>query len=210
MAVCGRCAAVGDHYAHEIVDTVVKELERKRKVRQKVDQLKGHVLPRVEMARKRVETTNADLTRCADEVRAKIRRAESCAVDTIHAVAELKLQEVDDIETVRHKVLDHQSDELKYQAKRLRAAITLFEKLEATEAADQDAARLLEAIDERAEILANEKIAESPAHHSLLDLQKVDDHDIIRKASTIIGAVMCKCTPVSIGEARSRVNEFSE
>ena len=199
VAVCGRCTAMGSHHGHEhIVDIKVKDQELKQRVEDNVKKLVEQVLPRVEATKSTVEMVGADLTSRAREVRAKIRRVEKCAVDTIHAVAEQKLQEVDDIETERHKLLDRQLDEVKYQTKRLEAVITLTDKLAKAGVAGRRAASLLKAIDERAATLANEDVVERPAHHSQLDFKEVTEDELIAQAGTIIGTVLpCDATAVA-------------
>ena len=183
VAVCGRCVAIGVHHGHDgIVEMKVREQKMKRKVQEKVETLNND-FPRVEAMKRRVEAVNDDLLACAKRARDKVRAAEKRAVDTVHAVAEQKLQDIDDMELVRHKALDKQLDQLKDHAELLKAAVTLTDKLTQRETTGHDVVGLLQAIEVQADVLAKEEVSDHPADHPCLDFKPVCDDELIAMAA---------------------------
>ena len=195
VAVCSRCAVIGVHHGHAgIVEMKVREQRMKKKVQDKVKKLKDD-LPCVEATKRRVETVNDDISARAKKARDKVRAAEKRAVDTVHAVAEQKVQDIDDMELFRHKALDKQLDQLKDHAERLKAAVTLTDKLVQTGTIGQDVTGFLQAIDEQANVLAKEKLPDHPVHHSCLDFEPVCEDELIAMAEEMLGNVMpCHAT----------------
>ena len=195
VAVCGRCAVIGAHHGHAgIAEMKDREQQIKRKVQDKVEKLKDN-LPRVEAMKEKVEVVNDDLSARAKKARDKVRAAEKRVVDTVHAVAEQKVQDIDDLEPVRHKALDEQLDQLKDHAERLKAAVTLTDKLVQRETTGQDVVGLLQAIDEQAAALAQEGVPDDPAHHSRLVFEPLCEDELISMAGEMLGHVMpCDAT----------------
>ena len=189
VPVCGHCATIGHHANHRPVVTMNEvTAQLKKKVKTKADNLERDVLPRVEKTISRVDHVSAELTACADNVRADIRAAADSAVNTIRACEQQKLQEVDDIEQVRHKALDRQKDDLQRHAEAMKTAIGFSKKLEQSDCGES-AGNLLAALDKRTTSLASIDFSESPLHHSEILFETVGEADLIPKAGEIVGTV---------------------
>ena len=72
--------------------------------------LSSDVKLRLQQALHAVAHVTTQLTANADQVRDNIRSATVQAVHTVQACGEQLLQQVDDIETARHKVLEEQCE----------------------------------------------------------------------------------------------------
>ena len=191
VPVCGDCTAVGRHNGHRPI-VPMKDVVAKlaKKVLAKTDRLERVVLPRVEQAIAKVDEVSTDLTGRAKEVRAEVEAAGERAVDTIRASVEQKLQDIDDIEQVRHKALDRQSDELKRHAQAVKNAIVFGEKLRHDVGGGERLGGLLATLDDRATALESVKLTETPVSHSRLSFAGVSDDELIRKANELVGDVL--------------------
>ena len=195
VPVCGGCAAIGRHRGHQPILTM-KEVtaELKEKVQTQADHLERDVLPRVEKTISRVDSVSAELTACADNVRADIRASADCAVNTIRACEQQKLQEVDDIEQIRHKALDRQKNDLQRHAEAMKTAISFSKNLEQSDCGES-AGNLLAALHKRTTSLASVNFSESPLHHSDISLETVEEADLIPRAGELVGVVSpCEAT----------------
>ena len=114
VAICGACTAIGDHKRHDNV-RLIKDIfnDRKTEVNANVDTLESDVVPKLEHSIQAVDNVSMEVARHADEIRTNIRKAGKQAVDMVEAHVEQMVQEVDDLELSRCKVLDRQRDELK-------------------------------------------------------------------------------------------------
>ena len=191
IPVCGDCTAVGRHNGHRPIVPMKDVLAQlAKKVLAKTDRLERVVLSRVELAIAKVDRVSTDLTGRAKEVRAEVEAAGERAVDIIRASVEQKLQDIDDIELVRHKALDRQSDELKRHAQAVKTAITFGERLRHDARGGERLRGLLATLDDRATALENVKLTETPVSHSRLSFAGVSDDDLIRKANELVGDVL--------------------
>ena len=190
--VCGGCTAIGAHQGHRpVVLTKDVNAERQAKVQAKGQRLKTVALPRAEAAMSNVDQVTVELTEGAKKLRGKVRAAAERAVNTIRASEQQKLQEIEDIEVVRLKTLDRQKDELKRHTEALKMAIALTDKLvEMEEGGGRAADRLLEALDKRTTELDSTEISHTPERHSHISFETVSDHDLITKASELVGTVI--------------------
>ena len=192
VAVCGDCIAIGAHQGHRpVVLTKDVNAELHAKVQAKAQRLKTVALPRAESAITNVDQVTVELSKGAKKLRGEVRAAAERAVNTIRASEQQKLQEIDDIEVVRLKVLDRQKDELKRHTEALKTAIALTDKLaQGQEGGGKAAGRLLEALDKRTTELERAKISDSPERHSHISFETVSDDDLIAKANELVGTVI--------------------
>ena len=189
VAVCGDCVAFGRHSDHRPIVTMKEVTAKlKEKVVTKADHLESVVLPRVEKTITCVDQVSADLSTCADNVRADISASADRAVNTIRACEQQKLQDVDDIEQVRHKALDRQKDDLQRHAEALKTAISFTKKVTKTDGGDS-AGNLLLALDKRTTTLASVDFTEAPSHHPRILFEATNEPDVIPLAAQLIGVV---------------------
>ena len=123
--MCGRCTAIGSHKGHDVVPLEEINAQLLTKVKDKGQRLKTVALPRAEKAMSNVDQVTVELTKGAKKLRGEIRAAAERAVNTIRVSEQQKLQEIEDIEVVRLKILDRQKDELKTHTEALKTAIAL-------------------------------------------------------------------------------------
>ena len=189
VPVCGHCTAIGRHSDHQPIVTMKEVTAKlKKKVQTKTDHLERDVLPRVEKTISRVDHVSGELTARADNVRADIRAAADSAVSTIRACEQQKLQEVDDIEQIRHKALDRQKDDLQRHAEAMKTAIGFWKQLKQSDCGES-AGNLLAALDKRTTSLVSVEFAESPLHHSDILFETAGEAGLITKAGDLIGVV---------------------
>ena len=191
VAVCGGCTAIGSHKGHDVVPLEEISTELLAKVKDNGHRLKTVVLPCAEAAMSNVDQVTVQLTEGAKKLRGEVRAAAERAVNTIRASEQQKLQEIDDIEMVRVKVLDRQKDELKRHIEALKTAIALTDKLvEMEEGGGRAADRLLEALDKRTTELERANISNTPERHSHISIETVSDDDLIAMANELVGTVI--------------------
>ena len=190
VPVCGDCIAIGRHRGHQPLATMKEvTVKLKKKVQTKADHLERDVLPRAEKTISRVDHVSAKLTARADNVRADIQAAADSAVSTIRACEQQQLQEVDDIEQIRHKALDRQKDDLQRHAEAMKTAIAFSKKLERLGVCSESEGNLLVALDKRTTSLASVDFSESPLHQSDISFETVGEADLIAKAGELVGLV---------------------
>ena len=191
VAVCGGCTAIGSHKGHDVVPLEEINAKLLAKVKDKGQRLKTVALPRAEVAMSNVDQVTVELTEGAKKLQGEVRVAAERAVNTIRASEQQKLQEIEDIEVVRLKVLDRQKDELKRHTEALKAAIALTDKLaKMKEGGGRAADRLLEAMDKRTKELESTEISYTPERHSHISFKTVSDDDLIAKANELVGTVI--------------------
>ena len=136
--------------------------ERREKVASEVNKLKSQSQPRLEAAITCADNVNAQLSARAREVRSEIRSATQRVIQTAQACEQQLLQEVDDIEEFRLKILDKQKDELKSHLDSVKNAVAFSELLDESKAADDDKLALLVALEDRAKALNKMHTSDTP------------------------------------------------
>ena len=193
VAICGSCTAIGDHKKHDGV-RLIKDIlkERKTQVSNKVDTLEKEVVPKLERSLQAVDNVSTELTRRADEVRTDIRKAGKQAVEMVEAHVEQMVQEVDDLELSRCKVLDRQRDELKSHLDEAKNAIQFRDRMMTHTSDSEEEAHfsILHALKTRTEALITTHIKEEPQHHSNLEFKAASDGDLAIKTKEGIGKVI--------------------
>ena len=192
VAICGACGLIGDHKQHHNV-RLIKDIlnDRKTEVNAKVDTLENDVVPRLEHSIQAVDNVSTELARRADEVRTDIRKAGKQAVHMVEAHVEQMVQEVDDLELSRCKVLDRQRDELKSHLGAARNAIQFRNRLmQMRESREETNFSLLHALGTRTEALITTHIKEEPQHHSNLKFKAASDGNLASKTKEGIGKLI--------------------
>ena len=192
VAICGDCAVIGDHKKHDNV-RLIKDIlnERKTDVNAKVDTLENEVVPKLEHSIQAVDNVSMELTRRADKVRTDIRKAGKQAVDMVEAHVEQMVQEVDDLELSRCKVLDRQRDELKSHLDAARNAIQFRNRIiRMSDSREETNFSLLHTLGTRTEALITTHVKEEPQHHSNLEFKAASDGDLATKTKESIGKVI--------------------
>ena len=192
VAICGACTAIGDHKKHDNV-RLIKDIldDRKIEVNAKVDTLENDVVPKLEHSIQAVDNVSTELTRRADEVRTDIRKAGKQAVDMVEAHVEQMVQEVDDLELSRCKVLDRQRDELKSHLDAAKNAIHFRNRvMELTGSGEETQFSLLRALETRTTSLTSTTINEQPQRHSRLTFKAASDTDLATKTKEGVGQVI--------------------
>ena len=192
MAICGACGLIGDHKKHDNVRLIKDVLkDRKTEVNAKVDTLENDVVPNLEHSIQAVDNVSKELTRRADEVRTDIRKAGKQAVEMVEAHVEQMVQEVDDLELSRCKVLDRQRDELKSHLDAAKNAIHFRNRvMQLTGSREETDFSVLHALETRTEALTTTHIKEEPQHHSNLEFKAASDGDLASKTKEGIGKVI--------------------
>ena len=192
VAICGACGLIGDHKKHDNV-RLIKDIlnERKKQVTDKVDTLESDVVPKLERALQAVDNVSTELARRADEVRTDIRKAGKQVVEMVEAHVEQMVQEVDDLELSRCKVLDRQRDELKSHLDAAKNAIQFRDRvMQPTGSGEETQFSVLHALETRTEDLITTHIKEEPQHHSNLEFKAASDRDLAIKTKEGIGKVI--------------------
>ena len=192
VAICGDCLVIGDHKRHHNV-RLIKDIldDRKAEVNTKVDTLENDVVPRLEHSIQAMDNVSTELARRADEVRTDIRKAGKQAVEMVEAHLEQMVQEVDDLELSRCKVLDRQRDELKSHLDAAKNAIHFRNRvMELTGSGEETQFSLLRALETRTTSLTSTTINEQPQCHSRLTFKAASDTDLATKTKEGIGKVI--------------------
>ena len=192
MAICGACGLIGDHKKHDNV-RLIKDIldDRKTEVNAKVDTLENDVVPKLEHSIQAVDNVSTELTRRADEVRTDIRKAGKQAVEMVEAHVEQMVQEVDDLELSRCKVLDRQRDELQSHLDAARGAVRFRNRVVRLSSSEEETQfSLLHALDARTTSLISTHIRQEPQHHSRLMFKAASDGDVACKAKESLGKLI--------------------
>ena len=193
VAICGDCTAIGDHRRHEPV-RYIKDIvdERKRQVAEKVDRLESEFTRKLERSLQAVDHVSTELTKRADEVRTDIRQAGKRAVEMVEAHVEQMVQDVDDLEGSRLKVLDRQKDELQAFLDSANNAVRFKERIMQLDIGKETLFPLLQSLETRTAGLLSSQIHEEPQHHSKIRFLPAGDMDLVSRAKKAIGK-MCHC-----------------
>ena len=191
IAICGDCTAIGSHRLHGPV-RYVKDIvdERKQQVAQKVDTLEGEFAKKLERSLKAVDQVSTELVQRAQEVRTDIRQAGERAVQMVEAHVQQMVQEVDDLEESRLKVLDRQKDELKTCLDSARSAVRFKDRIMQLSVGGETLFPLLHALETRATGLLSTEIQEEPRHHSRIKFSPANNLDLASKTKEGIGKVI--------------------
>ena len=193
VAICGHCGTIGDHRRHEPV-RYIKDIidERKQQVAEKVDRLESEFTRKLERSLQAVDHVSTELTNRADEVRTDIRQAGKRAVEMVEAHVEQMVQDVDDLEGSRLKVLDRQKDELQAFLDSANNAVRFKERIMQLDIGKETLFPLLQSLETRTTGLLSSQIHEEPQHHSKIRFLPAGDMDLVSKAKKAIGK-MCHC-----------------
>ena len=193
VAICGDCLAIGYHNKHDGV-RLIKDIlnNRKTEVNAKVDTLENDVVSKLEHSIQAVDSVSTELTRRSDEVRTDIRKAGKQAIAMVEAHVEQMVQEVDDVELSRCKVLDRQRDELKSHLDAARNAIHFRNRIMRMSDSGEETTSfsLLHALGTRTEALITRHVNEEPQHHSNLKFKAASDGDLAMKTKESIGEMI--------------------
>ena len=191
-AICGACAAIGDHRKHDHI-RLIKDIlnERKKQVTEKVDTLEKDVVRKLERSLQAVDNVSTELERRADEVRTDIRQAGKRVVDMVEAHVEQMVQEVDDLELSRCKVLDSQRKELKSHLDAARNAVRFHDRImQLGDLGEEPQFSLLRALETRTAALISTHIKEQPECHSHMMFKAASDTDLACKSKESLGKVV--------------------
>ena len=180
LAICGGCTAVGDHKQHGNIRPIKDILnERKARVNAKVDTLENDVIDKLERSLQAVDNVSTQLARRADEVRTDIRQAGKRAVDFVEAHVEQMVQEVDDLELHRCKLLDRQRDVLQSHLDAAKNAIRFRNRvMELTDSGEEAQFSRLNSLETRTASLISTPIEALPCHHSRLMFSAASEVDL--------------------------------
>ena len=191
-AICADCAVIGDHKHHKNIRPLKDHLDdRKKEVNEKIDTLQEDVLQRLERSLQAVDAVSTQLTNQADRVRADIRQAGKRAVEMVGAQVEQMVQDVDDLELSRFKVLDRQRDQLQSHLDAAKHALRFRDRVMKQSDTEAEAQlSVLDALDVRTTNLTSMHIDEQPQHHSRILFSATKDEDLASKAKQSIGNVL--------------------
>ena len=192
VAICGDCFITGDHKKHDNV-RLIKDIlnERKARVNAKVDTLENDVIDKLEHSLQAVDNVSTKLARQADEVRTDIRQAGKRAVEFVQGHVEQMVQEVDDLELHRCKLLDRQRDALQSHLDAAKNVICFRDRvMELTDSGEEAQFSLLDTLETRTAILISTPIEAQPCHHSRIMFSAASDVDLLRKTKESVGKVI--------------------
>ena len=190
IAICGDCGMIGKHRGHAPV-RYIKDIvdERKQQVAQKVDRLEGEFAEKLERSLQAVDLVSTELVERAREVRTDIRQAGKRAMQMVEAHVEQMVQEVDDLEESRHKVLDQQKDELETCLDSAKSAVRFKDRIMQLSVGGETLFPLLHALETRATSLLSTDIQEEPRERSRIQFSPANDLDLASKTKEGIGRV---------------------
>ena len=192
VLICGECAAVGSHHGHKDVRRIKDVLEeRKTHVTKKVDTLEKKVVAKLESSLQEVDDVSTQLGKRAKEVRTHIQEAGQRAKDMVDGHVQQMIQDVDDLEEYRCKVLDQQRDRIKSHLDAARNAVEFRDRvMQFCEAGQEAGFSLLHALETRTDSLLSMSVEDQPRQHSRLEFQAARDTDLACKAKDTIGKVI--------------------
>ena len=164
--------------------------DRKRQVAEKVDKLERELTEKLERSLHAVDHVSTELARRADEARTDIRQAGKQALLMVEAHVEQMVQEIDDMEASRCKVLDRQRDELKSFLDSAQNAVRFKERVMQLNVGKETLFSLLQALETRATSLLSSHFFEQPQHHSRITISTASDSDLASKSKEAVGKVI--------------------
>ena len=189
VAICGHCCIIGDHKTHQPVLLVEGVIAKKRvAVAGKARELRHNLLPRLQNSTRDVAAVKAQFGRETDQVRDQIEAARQRAVDTIDAYAKQLVQDVDDIELQRTKLLDEQLRKLKSLTESLTTAIRFSDELVKSKTVERMSSLLL-ALDCRMRALSKQSFLDRPVTHLCVAVTNCSDDNLLQHSAEITGRV---------------------
>ena len=196
VAICGHCAAIGQHKSHQPVLLVEEALaQKKENILDKTTKLQQHFLPRLQSCTLNTNAVKTQLGTETDRVRDQIETARQQAVDTIEAYAAQLLQNVDDIEMQRTKLLDSQLSELESLTEGVATAVRFSKELGSSSTSPEEMVALLTALDSRVSAFARseQNFKGQPATHPHVAFDAGSSDSILCHGVEIMGRVK-SCT----------------
>ena len=159
---------LGQHKSHQPVLLVEEALaQKKENILDKTTKLQQHFLPRLQSCTLNTNAVKTQLGTETDRVRDQIETARQQAIDTIEAYAAQLLQNVDDIEMQRTKLLDSQLSELESLTEGMATAVRFSKELGSSSTSPEEMIALLTALDSRVSAFArSEQKLQRPACHA--------------------------------------------
>ena len=192
VAICGHCTAIGHHKLHQPVLLVEEALAQKKEaILDKATKLQQHFLPRLQRCTLNTNAVKTQLGTETDRVRDQIETARQQAVDTIEAYAAQLLQNVDDIEMQRTKLLDSQLSELKSLTEGVATAVRFSKELGKSSSSPEEMVALLAALDSRVSAFtrSEQNFKDQPATHPHVVFDAGSSDSILRQGVEIMGRV---------------------
>ena len=192
VAVCGHCIGIGKHKEHQpIVLAKDKVKEKKKEILGKVEEVEKEFLPRALSYLKAVDEVGEKLCARAKDVRSEIELAGKKAVEAIETRVLQKLQEVEDIECARHKVLDGEHDRVKTLCEDAKRAVEFGSRLvkERTGSGEAGLPAWL-ALGSRVSSLVSSELGDTPPSHNNLDFEAVTDEAQLHQSDNMLGGVV--------------------
>lgn len=189
--VCGHCTAVwGAHSGHNPIQPLdVIVAQRRDTVQQRVDRVGNSGIGAAEVFLNLLESTIAELTTSTTSVREQICAAEEEAIEAIKSQTRELLQEANDIEEARIKVLTGQAEATERHLKSVRKAVEFGKKLLTCDGSAEDFPSLLFAVDKRLKALSAVAVPLQPSRHGRLAHQPVQTSDIVSAARQALGSI---------------------
>ena len=211
--VCGGCTAVGKHHLHTTVHVSNVTQRWKEKTASEVVKLRSRTAPRLETSITLVDNVSTRLSARARNVCGEIRAAAQRVIETALACEQQLIQEVDDIEDSRLKVLDKQADELKSHLDDVKNAVAFSDRLEDSKATDDEKLALLLALEGRARALNEAHDSDWPHQHARIGFRASSENPALKMVKECVGSISrseacaTKCTIKRHSILRSFVKE---
>ena len=196
VPVCGGCAAVGSHrpsQKHDIAQMSEVVEERRRASSIQVEKLTSQTQPCLEAAIAGVNAVSDRLSARAREVRGEILTATERVCATARAYEKQLVQQVDDTEERRLKVLDGQRDRLDGLLNHVKNAAEFSTRLRQSGATGDDLERFslprLVALEQRCKALNETDIARKPEEHERFFFQTPGDDLCLERVKESIGCL---------------------
>ena len=202
VAICGHCCAVGRHKTHQPVLLVEEVIAQKKEaITSKARKLQRDFLPPLQTSAQDINTVKTQLGNQADKVRDQIETARQQAVDSIEAYAKQLLQDVDDIEMQRTKLLESQLCELKRLTEGVTTAVRFSQELEKSNTTLEETVALLAALDSRlsAFVSSEREFSGKPSAHPHMTFGVGSTDTLFYQGPEIMGRV--KACNVSVAHS---------
>ena len=164
-------------------------LDQKKKIQELVNKLNSVTSRQLGTSLAAINDVSAELCDRAKTVRSEIEAAGERAVHLVQACVHQALQEVEDIELGRCKVLDRQTDELKRDQAACQNAVAFGNRLLNQDSRSGGIRELLSAAEKRMTAVCNIKPQE-PLETARLSFSAVDSESLLSKAEAMLGEVL--------------------
>ena len=184
VLACDQCADE-DHSMYGMISVKDCLVEKKRKVAQGAQKLRRDLEPRLVRSIATVGDVTTLLDGRAKEANEAIHAAGARVVEAVQLYTQQLLQQVEDVEHVRGKVLGEQQECLERHLDAVRGAASFAEEMVDVLAPNTKASlSLLIAVEKRIEALLNEKIDDEPNHHGTMQFRPTREAqvaDVVRR-----------------------------